>query len=78
MIQSLVTDVGRASLLPYSPPDHSVGEAWPGEDRRSLRQLTLLEQLARRTPSPTATARTPPPSPEPPKRATAGRRRAVA
>ena len=43
MIQTVVTDVRRPSTTPYVPPDHRVGELWPGRDMRALRQQTLFD-----------------------------------
>jgi len=73
MIQSIIHDIGKASLHEYAPPDHSIGErAWPGADTRVLRQLTLDELArARRAPSP---PRELPPATELPERVRARRR----
>jgi|SaaInlV_125m_DNA_1040241.scaffolds.fasta_scaffold07973_4 hypothetical protein len=43
MIQTTVLDLSKRSVLEYTPPNHAIGEQWPGPERVPTKQLTLFE-----------------------------------
>jgi len=46
MIQTTVLDLRKRSVAEYTPPNHAVGEKWPGPERVPTKQLTLFEVCA--------------------------------
>ena len=60
MIQTTVLDLSKRSVLEYTPPNHAVGEKWPGPERVPTKQLTLFEVCASRKKPAVATGAAPP------------------
>ena len=46
MIQTSIRDLKKRSVAEYTPPNHAVGEQWPGPARVPTKQLTLFEVCA--------------------------------
>jgi hypothetical protein len=46
MIQTTVLDLNKRSVLEYTPPNHAIGEKWPGPERVPTKQLTLFDVCA--------------------------------
>ena len=46
MIQTTVLDLSKRSVVEYTPPNHAIGEKWPGPERVPTKQLTLFEVCA--------------------------------
>lgn len=60
MIQTTVLDLRKRSVAEYTPPNHAVGEKWPGPERVPTKQLTLFEVCAsKKKPQPVATGAPP-------------------
>ena len=59
MIQTTVLDPSKRSVLEYTPPNHAVGEKWPGPERVPTKQLTLFEVCASRKKPAVATGAAP-------------------
>ena len=62
MIQTTVLDLTKRSVAEYTPPNHALGEKWPGPERVPTKQLTLFEVCAsKKKPQQTAVATGAPP-----------------
>ena len=59
MIQTTVLDLTKRSVAEYTPPNHALGEKWPGPERVPTKQLTLFEVCASKK-KPVATGAAPP------------------